>query len=133
MLTNWLKLSLDLVNNLAPLVSWQLKILLSEGLMNFQRLFLKIFKLSELWIFWSSLHEYFYTDFWPKQILRSFNSINRFWEVFFFQLKLNKNAKTNRRFQKILHHCLVKLFLLFFLGSTWNKSIHRCILSTQTK
>ena len=133
MLTNWLKLSLDLVNNLTPLVSWQLKILLSEGLMNFQRLFLKIFKLSELWIFWSSLHEYFYTDFWPKQILRSFNSINRFWEVFFFQLKLNKNAKTNRRFQKILHHCLVKLFLLFFLGSTWNKSIHRCILSTQTK
>ena len=133
MLTNWLKLSLDLVNNLAPLVSWQLKILLSEGLMNFQRLFLKIFKLSELWIFWSSLHEYFYTDFWPKQILRSFNSINRFWEVFFFQLKLNKNVKTNRRFQKILHHCLVKLFLLFFLGSTWNKSIHRCILSTQTK
>ena len=131
MLTNWLKLSLDLVNNLAPLVSWQLKILLSEGLMNFQRLFLKIFKLSELWIFWSSLHEYFYTDFWPKQILRSFNSINRFWEVFFFQLKLNKNAKTNRRFQKILHHCLVKLFLLFFLESTWNKSIHRCILSTQ--
>ena len=133
MIKNWLKLSLNLVNNITPLVTWQLKTLLSEGLMNFQRLFLKIFKLSELWIFWSSLHEYFYTDFWPKQISRSFNSINRFWEVFLFQLKLNKNAKTNRKFQKILHHCLVKLFLLFFLGSTWNKPIHRCILSTQKK
>ena len=54
MLTNWLKLSFNLVNNSTPVVLWQFKILLPESHTNFQRLFLKIFKLFELRIFWSS-------------------------------------------------------------------------------
>ena len=51
----WLKPSLNLVSNLTPLRLWQLKTLLPEGRLNFKRLFLKIFKLSELRIFRSNL------------------------------------------------------------------------------
>ena len=50
-----LKPSLNLVNNLTPLGLWQLKTKLPEGRMNFEKLFFKIFKLSELRIFRSSL------------------------------------------------------------------------------
>ena len=53
----WLKPSLDLVSNLTPLRLWQLKTLLPEGRINFKRLFLKIFKLSELRIFRSNLFD----------------------------------------------------------------------------
>ena len=51
----WLKPNLDLVNNLTPLGLWQLKTVLPEGRMKFKSVFLKIFKLSELRIFRSSL------------------------------------------------------------------------------
>ena len=51
----WLKPSLNLVNNLTPLGLWQLKTVLPEGRMKFKSVFLKIFKLSELRIFRSSL------------------------------------------------------------------------------
>ena len=51
----WLKLSLNLVSNLTPLGLWQLKTLFPEGRINFKRLFLKTFKLSELRIFRSNL------------------------------------------------------------------------------
>ena len=53
----WLKPSLNLVSNLTPLRLWQLKTLLPEGRLNFKRLFLKIFKLSELRIFRSNLFD----------------------------------------------------------------------------
>ena len=53
----WLKPSLNLVSNLTPLRLWQLKTLLLEGRINFKtaKLFLKIFKLSELRRFRSNL------------------------------------------------------------------------------
>ena len=51
----WLKPNLNLVNNLTPLGLWQLKTVLPEGRMKFKSVFLKIFKLSELRIFRSSL------------------------------------------------------------------------------
>ena len=51
----WLKRNLNLVNNLSPLGLWQLKTVLPEGRMKFKSVFLKIFKLSELRIFRSSL------------------------------------------------------------------------------
>ena len=51
----WLKPNLDLVNNLTPLGLWQLKTVLPEGRMKFKSVFLKIFKLSKLQIFGSSL------------------------------------------------------------------------------
>ena len=46
----WFKPSLNLVNNLTPSRLLQLKTLLSEGCMDFKRLFLKLFKLSKFWI-----------------------------------------------------------------------------------
>ena len=51
----WLKPNLNLVNNLTPLGLWQLKTVLPEGRMKFKSIFLKIYKLSELRIFRSSL------------------------------------------------------------------------------
>ena len=51
----WLKPSLNLVSNLTPLRFWQLKTLFPEGRINFKRLFLKIFKFSELQRFRSNL------------------------------------------------------------------------------
>ena len=51
----WLKPNLNLVNNLTPLGLWQLKTVLTEGRKMFKSVFLKIFKLSELRIFRSSL------------------------------------------------------------------------------
>ena len=51
----WLKPSLNLVSNSTPLGSWQLKTLLPKGRTNFKRPFLKVFKLSELRMFRSSL------------------------------------------------------------------------------
>ena len=51
----WLKPSLNLVKNVTPLGLWQLKTVLPEGRTKFRNVFLKIFKLSELLIFRSSL------------------------------------------------------------------------------
>ena len=51
----WLKPNLNLGNNLTPFGLWQLKTVLPEGRMKFKSVFLKIFKLSELRIFRSSL------------------------------------------------------------------------------
>ena len=51
----WLKPSRSLVINLIPLGLWQLKTLLADGLINFRILFLKILKLLESLILWSSL------------------------------------------------------------------------------
>ena len=51
----WVKANFNIVNNLTPLGLWQLKIVLSEGRMKFKIVFLKIFKLSELRMFRSSL------------------------------------------------------------------------------
>ena len=52
---SWLKPSLSLVINLIPLRLWQLKRLLADGLINFRILFLKILKLLEFLMLWSSL------------------------------------------------------------------------------
>ena len=51
----WLKPSRSLVINLIPLGLWQLKRLLADGLINFRILFLKILKLLEFLMLWSSL------------------------------------------------------------------------------
>ena len=51
----WLKPSLNLVINLTLHGLWQLKTLFPEGCINFRRIFLKTFKLSELRIFRSNL------------------------------------------------------------------------------
>ena len=51
----WLKPYLNLGNNLTSLGLWQLKTVLPEGLVKFKSVLLKMFKLSELWIFRSSL------------------------------------------------------------------------------
>ena len=51
----WVKTNSNLVNNLTPLGLWQLKTVLPEGRMKFKIVFLKIFKLSELRMFRSSL------------------------------------------------------------------------------
>ena len=51
----WLKPNLNLVNNLTHFGLWQLKTVLPEGRIKFNSVFLKIFKLSELQIFRSSL------------------------------------------------------------------------------
>ena len=50
----WLKPSRSLVINLIPLGLWQLKRLLADGLINFRILFLKILKLLEFLMLWSS-------------------------------------------------------------------------------
>ena len=50
-----LRSSLSLVNNLTPLGLSHLKTLFPEGRINFKSFFLKIFRFSELPIFWSSL------------------------------------------------------------------------------
>ena len=69
-----LKLSLNLISNLPPVGVWQLKTLFPEGRMNFKRLFLKIFKLSELRIFRSNLFHSMTAEgkkeFWKKECLR---------------------------------------------------------------
>ena len=66
----WLKPNLNLVNNLTPLGLWQLKTVLPEGRMKFKSVFLKIFKLSELQIFMSSLFHLITAEgkkeFWKK-------------------------------------------------------------------
>ena len=66
----WLKPNLNLVNNLTPLGLWQLKTVLPEGRMKFKSVFLKIFKLSELRIFRSSLFHSITAEekkeFWKK-------------------------------------------------------------------
>ena len=51
----WLKPSHSLVINLIPLGLWWLKRLLADGLINFRTLFLKILKLLEFLMLWSSL------------------------------------------------------------------------------
>ena len=51
----WLKPSLKLISNLTPLELWQLKTLIPDWRINFKRVFLKTFKLSELRIFKSYL------------------------------------------------------------------------------
>ena len=51
----WLKSNLNLVNNLTPLILWQLKTVLPEERMKFKIVLLKIFKFSELQVFRSSL------------------------------------------------------------------------------
>ena len=53
--SKWLKPSHSLVINLIPLGLWQLKRLLADGLINFRILFLKILKLLEFLMLWSSL------------------------------------------------------------------------------
>ena len=69
-----LNLSLNLISNLPPVGVWQLKTLFPEGRMNFKRLFLKIFKLSELRIFRSNLFHSMTAEekkeFWKKECLR---------------------------------------------------------------
>ena len=66
----WLKPNLNLVNNLTPLGLWQLKTVLPEGRVKFKSVFLKIFKLSELQIFMSSLFHLITAEgkkeFWKK-------------------------------------------------------------------
>ena len=52
----WLKPNLNLVHNLTSLGLWQLKTVLPEERMKFKSVFLKIFKLSELRRFRSSLY-----------------------------------------------------------------------------
>ena len=54
-LRKWLEPSRSLVINLIPLELWQLKRLLADGLINFRILFLKILKLLEFLMLWSSL------------------------------------------------------------------------------
>ena len=64
-----LKSNLNVVNNLAPLGLWQLKTVLPEGRMKFKSVFLKIFKVFELWIFRSSLFHSIIgekKEFWKK-------------------------------------------------------------------
>ena len=51
----WLTPSRSLVINLIPLGLWQLKRLLGDGLVKFRILFLKILKLLEFLMLWSSL------------------------------------------------------------------------------
>ena len=51
----WLKSSRSLVINSIPFGLWQLKRLLADGLINFKILFLKILKLLEFLMLWSSL------------------------------------------------------------------------------
>ena len=55
----WLKPSRSLVINLIPLGLWQLKRLLADGLINFRILFLKILKLLEFLMLWSSLFPFY--------------------------------------------------------------------------
>ena len=69
----WPRPSPSLVSNLTlnlTLGLWQLKTLFPEGRTNFKSLFLKIFKFSELCIFWSSLFYSITTEkkpeFWKK-------------------------------------------------------------------
>ena len=54
-LRKWLKPSHSLLINLIPLRLWQLKRLLTDGLINFRKLFQKILKLVEFLMLWSSL------------------------------------------------------------------------------
>ena len=51
----WLISSLSLVSNLTLLGLWHLKTLFPEGPIKFKIFFLKIFRFSELHIFWSNL------------------------------------------------------------------------------
>ena len=66
----WLRPSLSLVSNLTPLGLWHLKTQFPEGRINFKSFFLKIFKFSELCIFWSSMFQSTITEgknrFWKK-------------------------------------------------------------------
>ena len=65
----WLKPSHSLVINLIPLGLWQLKRLLADGLINFRIFFLKILKLPEFLMLWSSLFHSIIVDgksFWKK-------------------------------------------------------------------
>ena len=65
----WLKPSHTLVINLIPLGLWQLKRILTDGLINFRILFLKILKLPEFLMLWSSLFHSIIVDgksFWKK-------------------------------------------------------------------
>ena len=78
-LARWLKPSLDLVSNLTPLRFWQLKTLLPEGCVNFERLFLKIFKLSELGIFRSNLFHLMTTE--GKKEFRKKLCLTLNWEI----------------------------------------------------
>ena len=55
----WLKPSRSLVINLIPLGLWQLKRLLADGLINFRIIFLKILKLLEFLMLWSSLFPFY--------------------------------------------------------------------------
>ena len=54
-LWRWLKHNLNLVNNWTPMGIWQLKTVLPEARMKFEKVFVKIFKPTELQIFRSSL------------------------------------------------------------------------------
>ena len=69
----WLKPNLKLVNKLTRLGLWQFKTVLPEGCMKLKSAFLKIFKLSELWIFRSSLFHSITAEgnkeFWKKYTL----------------------------------------------------------------
>ena len=65
----WLKPSRSLVINLIPLGLWQLKRLLADGLINFRILFLKILKLLEILMLWSSLFHSIIVD-WKKKFLK---------------------------------------------------------------
>ena len=66
----WPKRNLSLVNNLTPLGLWQLKTMIPEGCIKFKSFYLKIFKLSELRIFRSSLFHSITAEekkeFWKK-------------------------------------------------------------------
>ena len=67
----WLKPSRSLVINLIPLGLWQLKRLLADGLINFRILFLKILKLLEFLMLWSSLFHSIIVD-GKKQFLKKY-------------------------------------------------------------
>ena len=64
-----LKPSLNLVSNLTLLGLWQLKALLPGGRINFQRLFLKKLKLSELQIFRPNLFHSMTVEGIPKKVM----------------------------------------------------------------
>ena len=67
----WLKPSRNLVINLIPLGLWQLKRLLADDLINFRILFLKILKLLEFLMLWSSLFHSIIVD-GKKQFLKKY-------------------------------------------------------------
>ena len=119
-LTNWLKLILNLVNNLTPLVLSQLKTLHPEGHTNSKDFSWKHLNFSNCKYFDlvnrnTSKLIFGQSKSWEVSIVWRGTEIigprDSYWaSLFFFRLKFNKDTKINPRFQKISHHCLVNPF-----------------------